>query len=421
MNQQLDVPTAVCKLAERLESAGFETWTVGGAVRDGVRGSPAEREDWDLATRATPAQMRRVFPRTVPLGPDYGTVGVFGKDDILYEITTFRRDVVTFGRKAVVAFAATVEEDLSRRDFTINAMAWHPLEKRLLDPHGGLRDLEDGILRTVGDATERFREDYLRVLRGLRFAGALNLTIEPATWAGLTDAVPGLARLSQERIREELVKVLAGTRPSRTLRLYGRAGALEQIFGKMRALAPSGLAVVDAVAERDFALRLAALLLCGHSAPRDTAAVAEMLARLRFSRSEVERIVAVVRGGLGPEPLHLRDAAERRRWVAGMGWERVSDVLRVWEAALAAGTASAGEDLVHGVAAAVRRDERQGVPVSVAELAVAGRDLVARGWQPGPSIGEALRRLLKAVWEDATPNRREALLEIVAAMEDSRS
>ena len=418
MNQQLDVPAAVCELAERLESAGFETWTVGGAVRDGVRGSPAEREDWDLATRATPAQMRRIFSRTVPLGPEYGTIGVFGSDAVLYEVTTFRHDVVSYGRKATVAFAETVEEDLSRRDFTINAMAWHPLEERLLDPHGGLRDLEDGVLRAVGDAAERFREDYLRVLRGLRFAGVLDLTIEPATWAGLTRAVPGLAGLSRERIREELVKVLAGSAPSRTLRLYGRSGALERIFGSMRALAPPALATVDALAGPDFELPLAVVLLCGQGAPGDTAAVAELLTRLRFSRSEVERIVAVVRGGLGPDPRRLGHAARRRRWVAEMGRDRVRDVCRVWEAALAAGTGPGGEELTRGVVSAVRRDERRRIPVSVGELAVAGRDLVARGWEPGPGIGEALRRLLETVWEDGAPNRREDLLEVVAAMEE---
>lgn len=419
MKQRLDVPKPVRKLAERLEEEGFETWTVGGAVRDGLRGRPAEREDWDLTTRAQPAQMKRIFGRTVPLGPEYGTMGVFGDDGTLYEITTFRHDVVTYGRKAVVAFAETIEEDLARRDFTVNAMAWHP-GRGLLDPHGGRQDLEDDILRAVGDPAERFREDYLRVLRGLRFAGSLGLTVEPATWAGLTEAVPGLARLSRERIREELVKVLSGPTPSRTLRLYRRCGALDQIFGDMVAPArPGALATVDALARDHPELRLAALLLCGGDAPKAPAAVSELLTRLRCSRAEVERIVAVMNGGLGPERSLLGGDARRRRWVAGMGRDRVRDVFRVWEAALAAGTAPRGEDAMHRVTSAVRRDERDGVPVSVAGLAVAGRDLVARGWKPGPRIGKALQRLLEAVWEDPSLNRREVLLERVATMEDS--
>ena len=126
-------------------------------------------------------------------------------------------------------------------------------------------------------------------------------------------------------------------------------------------------------------------------------------------------------GRLGPDASLLAGAAERRRWVARMGREGVRDVFRVWEGALAAGTAPHGKDSVRSVTDAIRRDWREGVPVSVAELAIAGRDLVARGWKPGPRIGEALQRLLEAVWEDAAPNRREALLERVATMEEEHS
>ena len=285
MSVRPEVPGAVRGLVERLEAAGFETWTVGGAVRDALRGRPAEREDWDLATRATPKQMRRIFRRTVPLGPRYGTLGIFGADGRLYEVTTFRHDVVTYGRRAEVAFAETLDEDLSRRDFTMNAMAWHPTRELLHDPHGGARDLEAGVLRAVGDPAARFREDYLRVLRGLRFAGSLGLDPEPGTWAGMTAAVPGLDHLSRERIREELVKVLAGPAPSRTLRLYRRCGALERVFGEMAPKAGRGaLATVDAVrGRRDRrgarglgrvgTARLAALLLFGAGTGAGRAAV----------------------------------------------------------------------------------------------------------------------------------------------------
>src|SRR5690606_27017200 len=166
-------PGAVRWIARRLESAGFETWAVGGAVRDALRGE--HPGDWDLATAARPGDVRRLFRRTVPIGIEHGTVGVLGKDGHLYEVTTFRRDVETFGRRARVAFADTLDEDLGRRDFTINAVAWHPLRGALHDPHGGVRDLREGVLRTVGDAAARFAEDRLRVLRALRFAGRFDL------------------------------------------------------------------------------------------------------------------------------------------------------------------------------------------------------------------------------------------------------
>ena len=420
MSIRIEVPGPVRELVERLEDADFETWTVGGAVRDTLRGSPAEREDWDLATRATPEQMRRVFPRTVPLGPRYGTLGVFGSDDVLYEVTTFRHDVVTYGRKALVAFAETLDEDLSRRDFTINAMAWHPRREILHDPHGGARDLQAGILRAVGDPAERFREDYLRVLRGLRFAGSLGLEIEPGTWSGMTAAVPGLDRLSRERVREELMKVLAGRVPSRTLRLYRHCGALDRVFGEMAPPAGRGaLATVDAVRRRSLP-RMAALLLFGAGAGTGRGAVAELLVGLRFSRDEVERVTAAMSGGLGPNPRQMADPATRRRWVAETGWGGVRDVFRVWLAALRADTATRSEDEVLRVIAGARRDRDEGVPRSVADLAVAGRDLVARGWEPGPGIGRALHRLLDAVWEDPRRNTRAALLEMVAAMEEER-
>ena len=122
-------------ITRKLEDAGFETWAVGGAVRDALLGLPLG--DWDLATRAHPNQVRRLFRRTVPLGVEHGTVGVLSDEGVLYEVTTFRRDVETDGRHAVVPFADTVEEDLSRRDFTSNALSWHPLRKVMLDPFGG--------------------------------------------------------------------------------------------------------------------------------------------------------------------------------------------------------------------------------------------------------------------------------------------
>ena len=338
MSVRLEVPAAVRELVERLEAAGFETWTVGGAVRDALRGRAGEREDWDLATRATPKQMRLVFRRTVPLGPRYGTLGIFGADGHLYEVTTFRHDVVTYGRRAEVAFAETLDEDLSRRDFTMNAIAWHPTRDVLHDPHGGRRDLQAGVLRAVGDPAARFREDYLRVLRGLRFAGSLGLDPEPGTWAGMTAAVPGLDHLSRERIREELVKVLAGAAPARTLRLYRRCGALQRVFGEMAPQAGRGaIATVEAVrGRRDRrgatglgrvgSARLAALLLFGAGAGAGGAgtlaggdAVTEGLARLRFSAEEAARVVAAMSGGLGPGAQLVGDAQARRRWVAATG------------------------------------------------------------------------------------------------------
>jgi len=410
-----DVPVPVCELVERLEDAGFETWTVGGEVRDALLGRPSGRAEWDLATRATPGQMRRLFDRTVPLGVEYGTVGVFASDGKPYEITTFRHDVITYGRKAVVAFAKTLDEDLARRDFTINAIAWHPHRKVLHDPCGGQRDLQNRLLRAVGDPAQRFREDYLRVLRGLRFAGALQLEIHPDTWAGMLEAVSGLAGLSMERVREELLKVMEAAEPSRALALYEASGARAVILPQLReGIGPRAQATIDAVPRHEAHVRIAVLLIFGFGGNADRATVTELLRSLRFSNAETERIAAAVSGGLGPEHQLVGDAAVRREWLSSLGRSSVHDVLLLWTAALAAGTAPIADADVRRVMAGVQSDLASRVPLSTHELAVAGRDLVALGWTPGPRVGRTLQRLLEAVWRDPSLNDRATLLEIAA-------
>src|SRR5690554_2547911 len=151
---KLGAPDDLVDIVRRRERAGHPAWAVGGAVRDALAG--IEPEDWDVATAARPEDVRRIFPRTVPVGIEHGTVGVLSRSGRMYEVTTFRRDVETFGRKARVRFSDSLEDDLERRDFTINAVAWHPLTGEVRDPHGGMDDLRDRVLRTVGEPRERF-------------------------------------------------------------------------------------------------------------------------------------------------------------------------------------------------------------------------------------------------------------------------
>ncbi len=228
-------PAALLQIAERLESAGCQAWAVGGAIRDAILGLP--RADWDLATDARPEEVRQLFQRTVPLGLDHGTVGVLGEDGSMYEVTTFRLDVETDGRHATVEFATDIEDDLARRDFTINAIAWRPTTEDLRDPYQGIEDLKAGVLRAVGEPAGRFEEDYLRVLRAFRFAGAYDLTIEPETESALRSAVAHLGRLSAERVREELLKVLSADAPSRSLQMYADYGALDGWYQEIAAAA----------------------------------------------------------------------------------------------------------------------------------------------------------------------------------------
>lgn len=409
-------PKPVRWIARTLEEAGYRTWAVGGAVRDVLLGLPSG--DWDLTTAAPPEEVQRLFRRTVPIGIEHGTVGVLADGGVLFEVTTFRRDVETDGRHAVVAFADTVEEDLARRDFTINAIAWHPLEEELLDPFGGVEDLESGILRTVGDPARRFAEDWLRVLRALRFAGRFDLRVADATWRALRDAVHELPALSAERIRDELVKVLeADPRPSRALELYEDSGALSVLYPELQALVGvevsggqddawrASLKTTDALPVGRHRLRLAALL-------RDVeeADAAALLVRLRLSNALTDEIARLAAAPPLPDGEDASDA-DVRRWLSRIGPERLAAVARL-ELARARATAPEESGAADAVVASWRRAReirRAGPPLEVADLALDGRDLIRMGLKPGPRFGEILDALLERVLEDPDLNRPETL------------
>ncbi len=410
----LHPPEGFRAIADRLESAGFEAWGVGGAIRDALLGE--ERADWDIATSARPDQVRDVFRRTVPLGIEHGTVGVIGPDGTMYEVTTFRRDVETDGRHAVVEFADTVDEDLSRRDFTINAMAWRPATGEIRDPHGGRDDLERGVLRAVGDPAQRFAEDYLRVLRGLRFAGRHALEIDPATRAALEDAVPGLSRLSAERVREELLKSLAGPRAAEVLGLYAEVGALDAWLPELATVARSdprwhtSLAAINEIREHRAFLRLVRLLL---ALPREDDGGAEraerILDRLRFSNADARRAMHLWADFL-PLVSPADSAARVREWLSEVGTEHARDLFRLhFAGARGSGARESERALLHAWKR-VHDELVSRAPVDLSDLAVDGNDLLALGIPRGPIVGLMLEELQAQVLEDPTRNDRETLL-----------
>ena len=416
-------PPAVEWIARTLEDAGFETWAVGGAVRDVLLG--LESSDWDLATRARPEQVRRLFKRTVPIGIEHGTVGVLARDGTMYEVTTFRRDVETDGRHATVEFADRLDDDLSRRDFTINAVAWHPLRDELHDPHGGVDDLEQGLLRTVGRPADRFAEDYLRVLRGLRFAGRFELVIDTPTWSALCAATARLRLLSPERIREELLKILGlDARPSRALSLYAASGVLAELMPELEATVGGAvrdapvddwsytLLVVDALSLRRPATRLAALLQ--GLGPRGAA---QLLVRLRFSNAQADQGQRLAGAGLLP-PSPASGAPELRRWLARVGPPNLPELARIWCAQERVERALAGGGAVDAASSwrALRRELAHRPPLEVGDLVVDGGDLIRAGMKPGPRFGRILDTLLERVLEDPGLNRRETLLEMVESL-----
>ncbi|HUG42152.1 MAG TPA: CCA tRNA nucleotidyltransferase [Longimicrobiales bacterium] len=437
----LSPPRAVRRITRRLEDAGYSTWAVGGAVRDRVLGRTAG--DWDLATRATPQEVMKLFRRTVPVGVEHGTVGVL-EGGRMYEVTTFRRDVETFGRHAVVAFADTVEEDLSRRDFTINALAWHPLTGELLDPFGGRSDLEEGVLRTVGAPADRFAEDHLRVLRALRFAGHFGLAVESDTWAALRAATPHLPNLSAERVREELMKTLAqGRTASRSLQLYREAGVLEVLYPELAPLpqerpADAGadlwtisIRAVDAVPPHRPRIRMAALLHAIGMPPARTKDLRggwrytghevlggrkaeDVMRRLKSSNADTDRVTRLVRHQSDLFPPDAPDAGVRR-WLRQIGPDLVPDLFRLrfalWRGAHP-DAVGPPEDLLERSRKA-RRVLRSAPALSTADLAIGGGDLKALGLAPGPRFSEILSDLLERVTDDPALNRRDRLIEVV--------
>ena len=442
MNFEVSPPDQVLWIWRTLEEAGFETWIVGGAIRDILLGRPAD--DWDFATSAHPKQIMAAFRRTVPIGVDHGTVGVLAPDGTLYEVTTFRRDVETFGRRAVVEFAENIEEDLSRRDFTFNALAWHPERDKLLDPWSGAADLNEQVLRTVGDPAERFAEDLLRVLRALRFAGQFGLTIEGGAWRALLSAVPELSQLSPERIQEEMMKVLSqAKKPSVALGLYAESGVFAELYPELDIGPPEGLAptllACDAVSRTRPWVRLSLLFalasvagdreaIDAEDSARDArrSVIESLMERLRFSNTDTKR-VATVAASLSPAPL-FEEPAVLRRWLNRVGPEHFADIAWAWLARARGHRKPEGEsserathesedvtprDVVRRINA-LRTILREDTPLTIADLALDGSDLKKMGLPPGPHFGEILRFLLEEVLDRPEVNNRADLEDLAA-------
>ncbi len=394
------IPEEVQGIARTLGRAGHETWYVGGAVRDVLLAAAGKRVyrfgDFDIATSALPAEVQGLFRRTVPVGIEHGTVAVLDERGAAHEVTTFRRDVKTDGRHAEVAFGASLEEDLARRDFTINAIAVHPETGEIRDSAGGRADLAAGVVRAVGDAATRFREDRLRVLRALRFASAFGFEIEAGTWKALRAAAMEVDDLSRERVRDEWLKTLETDEPSVGVRLWQRAGVLGRVWPEMASMGSGVPGRLDAVdPPRDPVLLTAAVLW--HSGA--TADVAEgAVRRLRFSNEEAARVHAVVFGLSVPLPTPGA-ARDVRHWLSRHR-SYARDILAVAE------PRARRADLVAGVNAIVASRD----PLTVRDLAVSGHDLQAAGIKPGREMGEILRRLLDEVLDEPWRNTPDQLI-----------
>ena len=388
------------ELLDTLHRAGYAAYVVGGCVRDSLLGLTPH--DWDLCTSALPQQGMELFgeEKCIPTGLQHGTVTV-KQGGGLYEITTFRTEgAYTDGRHPdEVHFVPDVREDLARRDFTINAMAYNEKEG-LVDPFGGQADLQSGVLRAVGVPHRRFTEDALRILRLYRFAARFGFAIDPPTAQAAQELCAHLDCVSVERIEEELAKLLSAPAPAAYLD--------EKILGVvLPELSPEALAaakpVVDAcpAGEQVLPVRLAALLLSlGEDGTRRT------LRRLRCSNACIEETAVLVREVVPGVPVSLNIYARRL-----LGRYNLCTVQRL----AALGTALQPERSADFAALSelAERLDADGVCCRISQLAVNGRDLMAAGVPAGPGIRKVLEALLDGVIREEYPNERQALLAAV--------
>lgn len=442
----ISLPAPVAHVLASLRDAGAEAVLVGGCVRDLVRGEVPS--DWDVATSSPPEAVAKLFPGAT-WENTFGTVTVLDPEGGAgIEVTTYRIEAGYRDRRRpdAVRWGTSLAEDLARRDFTINAMAWVPEggdgAGRLVDPFGGATDLGAGLLRAVGDPDERLTEDALRLVRAVRFASRFEMRLDPATEAAIRRHAPQAAGLSGERVRDEALRLLRGsTPPSVAFLLMEQLGLLRVLYPELAALRgvaqskplagdalDHSLRAADALPAGDPVLRLAGLLHDlgkattggdGHFLhhEREGGNLAErLMLRLRFPRSEIARVVGLVRHHMFAYSADWTDAAVRR-FVRRVGVDLLDDLFALRAADdLASGVATprtgGWDELERRAAGAVAAD-----PLEMRNIALTGDDLVAElGIQPGPEIGRLLAALLDAVIEDPTRNSRERLLELARTM-----
>ena len=398
-------------LLDELHRAGFGAYAVGGCVRDSLLGLAPH--DWDLCTAARPGQVMELFgeDRCIPTGLQHGTVTV-KRDGKLYEITTFRTEGrYSDGRHPdSVAFVPDLREDLARRDFTINAMAYSA-EEGLCDPFGGREDLARGVVRAVGEPLRRFGEDALRILRLYRFAARFGFAIDEATEAAAKQLASHLDCVSAERIEEELNKLLAAPQPGAYLEPEVLAFVLPELPPEELAKARKQVDALPAGTEQVSARWAALLLPLGETGAR------KALKRLKCSNARIDGVTALVRecGEKTPDALDKCDLClQAKRLLGRYDLHTVQQLTALWTAL--APEEKASFDALRAEAEALTA---QGACCRISQLAVSGRDLMAAGAAPGPGLRRVLEALLEEVITGRLPNEKTELLAFAAGFSAS--
>lgn len=434
----IQLPEKVKYIINTLMEAGYEAYAVGGCIRDSVLGRIPE--DWDITTSANPMQIKSLFKKTIDTGIQHGTVTVMINGEG-FEVTTYRIDgEYEDGRhpKAVV-FTASLTEDLKRRDFTINAMAYNEKEG-MVDAFGGLEDLQKKIIRCVGDPGERFQEDALRMMRAVRFSAQLGFVIEERTRQAVTELAGNLAKVSAERIQTELVKLLVSKHPEKILTAY-ETGLTRVFLPEFDAMAETpqnnpyhcynvGRHTIEAIKNSppDRVIRLTMLLhdvakpLCksvdqdgiyhffGHQA-KGAQMAREILRRLKFDNDTIRKVTALI--AKHDDTPELSPTAIRRA-IYETGLEQYPALFTVKRADTMGKNCYQREEKLEYIDRYQEMYEEiiaKKQCLTLKELAVTGKDLIDAGMKPGKMLGETLEKLLEHVLEYPEDNRKEILMK----------
>lgn len=453
-----DIPDEILSVYKKLEKSGFEVYLVGGCVRNLLL--KKEISDWDLTTIATPQQILKNFPSGF-YDNKFGTVGVPLKNKQIIEITTYRTEHGYVDRRhpKKVSWGKSIEEDLSRRDFTINAIALKLEMKhfgggrmdssevkryKIVDPFKGKEDIKNKIIKAVGNPAKRFKEDALRLMRAIRFATTLLFTIEEKTWGEIVNDSKLISEISKERIKDELLRILKSDYPYEGIMLLKNSGLLEYIIPELlegegiSQIRPGRHHTTDVFTHnvlslkfcpsKDPIVRLATLLhdagkpkvaskdekglIIFHNHEISGAKIAyQICERLKFSKKDREKIVNLIRWHMFTVDEKITDAAVRR-FIRRVGVENVKDMmdLRIGDR-LGGGTQTAQSWRLKLFKERVA-GELKPAPFSINDLAVDGNDVMKiLGIKPGPKIGEILQKLFEEVDEDLSKNNKKYLLQ----------
>ena len=437
---QIQVPADVERVVARLVASGHEAYVVGGSVRDALRG--VDPHDWDIGTNATPEAIQKVFRQSLYVNR-FGTV-VVRQGDHEIEVTTYRveADYADHRHPTSVAFTDSLHEDLSRRDFTMNAMAWRPpaggKAGQLVDPFGGRRDLDARIVRAVGEPRERFKEDALRMLRAVRFATLLGFTIDPSTADAIRESAPLAKTLSGERIQQEMVKILSASKPSVAFRMLSDLGLLAVFFPELeiaktipqdKAVAQDvfehSIVTADATPRDDLVLRLAGLLhdigkpetfADGHFHQHEfvgEAKARDILRRWRFDKETITQVTHLIRNHMFWYQTDWTGSAVRR-FVRKVGLENIPALFALRKADnIGSGARSPRMYALESLWERVQEEIRAASAFSLKDLAIDGNDVMKElGIPPSPRVGQILNELFERVTDDPSLNTREHLLKL---------